>query len=267
MTTIRMRRLTAMILGLLVASGALACLAGVGTARAQDADKAANQLTDAEKQAGWKLLFDGKTTDGWTNFKRKTIRKGWQVKDGTLACVDPHDAGDIVTADKFEWFELSLDFNISVGGNSGILIHVTDAGGTTWQTGPEVQLQDNVKGTDPQRCGWLYQLYKPAIDPKTNKPIDATKPAGEWNTIQVKIAQAPAKSEVVMNGVKYFDFVYGSDDFKARIAKSKFRSMKDFAKSDTGFLALQGDHGSVKFRNIKVRTLPSSSAAAPAAGQ
>jgi hypothetical protein len=264
MTTIRMRRLTAMLLGLFVASATLASLGSARTARAQDADKAANQLTDAEQKAGWKLLFDGKTTDGWTNFKRKTIRKGWQVKDGTLACVDPHNAGDIVTADKFDWFELSLEFNIAVGGNSGILFHVTDAGATTWQTGPEVQLQDNVKGTDPERCGWLYQLYKPAIDPKTNKRIDATKPAGEWNVIQVKIAQAPAKSEVVMNGVKYFDFVYGSEDFKARIARSKFARMKDFAKFDSGFLALQGDHGSVKFRNIKIRALPTASAAAPA---
>ncbi len=178
-------------------------------------------------------------------------------KDGFLACVDPHNAGDIVAADKFDWFELSLDFNISVGGNSGILFHVTDAGGTTWQTGPEVQLQDNVKGTDPQRCGWLYQLYKPEIDPKTKKTLDATKPAGEWNNIKVTIAQAPAKSEVVMNGVQYFEFVYGSDDFKARIAKSKFARMKDFAKSDSGFLALQGDHGSVMFRNIAVPPLPS----------
>ena len=261
MRTIRVRRLAAMVLGLFLASAGLAGLGASATARAEDADKTVNQLTDAEKQAGWKLLFDGKTMAGWSNFKKKTIKPGWQVKDGNLACVDPHNAGDIVTTDKFDWFELSLDYNISVGGNSGILFHVTDAGGTVWMTGPEIQLEDNVKAADTQRCGWLYGLYKPANDPKTGKPLDATKAAGEWNTIKVTIAQAPAKSEISVNGVKYFDFVYGSDDFKARIAKSKFAKMKDFAKYDSGFLALQGDHGSVMFRNIKVRPLKGSNAA------
>ena len=111
-----------------------------------------------------------------TTFKRDNVRPGWQVKDGTLACVDPHNAGDIVTADKYDWFELSLDYNISEGGNSGIMFHVTNDGGAIWATGPEIQLEDNVKAGDPERCGWLYQLYKPEIDPKTGKPLDATKP-------------------------------------------------------------------------------------------
>src|SRR5271166_2349312 len=71
-----------------------------------------NSLTEAEKKAGWKLLFDGKSLDGWHNFKRKDTRPGWQVKDGTLTCVDPANAGDIVTADKYGWFELSIEYNI-----------------------------------------------------------------------------------------------------------------------------------------------------------
>ena len=237
-------RLTAMILGLAVAFLACARLSSGAS------DEGTNQLTAAEKQAGWKLLFDGKTLNGWTNFGKTDVRAGWQVKDGTLACVDPHNAGDIVTAGQFDWFELSIDFNISEGGNSGIMFHVTKEGRTAWATGPEIQLEDNVKAGDPERCGWLYQLYKPAIDPKTNKPIDATKPAGEWNQIRVTIAPVGEKSEVSVNGVKYYDFYYGSDDFKARIAKSKFRRMPGFAKSDTGSIALQGDHGSVAFRNI-----------------
>jgi hypothetical protein len=257
MRTIRARRLTALVLGLLVAGAAVAHHGTMAPARADEQGKNSkiNQLTDAEKQAGWKLLFDGKDLKGWSNFKKKTIKPGWQVKDGTLACVDPHNADDIVTADKFDWFELSLEYNISVGGNSGILIHVTDAGRTTWATGPEIQLEDNLKAGDPQKCGWLYQLYKPEVDPKTKKPIDATKAAGEWNLINVKIAPPPALSEVSVNGVKYYDFVYGSDDFKARIVKSKFRTMKDFAKSDSGRIGLQGDHGSIAFRNIKIRPL------------
>ena len=216
-------------------------------------DAKLNTLTDAEKAAGWKLLFNGKDLSGWHNFKKEGIRPGWQVKDDTLACVDPHNAGDIVTTDKFAWFELELDFNMSEGANSGIIFHVTDEGGAVWATGPEIQLEDNAKAGDPQKCGWLYGLYKPTDDPATGKPIDATKPAGQWNHLRIVIS--PEKCLHEMNGVKYVEYVLGSDDFKARVAKSKFGSMPKFAKSDSGYLALQGDHGQVSFRNIKVRPL------------
>jgi hypothetical protein len=227
-----------------------------GGALAADDASAVNQLTDQEKQAGWKLLFDGTSLKGWHNFKRETVRPGWQVKDGTLVCVDPKNAGDVVTADKYDWFELSIEYNISEAGNSGIMFHVTNDGNAVWATGPEIQLEDNKKAADSERCGWMYQLYKPEIDPKTGKPLDATKPVGEWNHVRVVIAPPPAKSEVDVNGVKYYDFVYNSDDFKARIAKSKFRRNAGFAKSDSGFIGLQGDHGSVAFRNIKLRPIP-----------
>ena len=217
------------------------------------AESKVNVLTDAERAAGWKLLFNGVDLAGWHNFKREGVRPGWQVKDGVLVCVDPHDAGDIVTTDKFGAFELELDYNISEGGNSGIIFHVTDQGGAVWATGPEFQLEDNAKADDPQRCGWLYALYQPADDPKTGKPLDATKPAGEWNHVRLVIS--PEKCEHFINGVKYVEYVIGSDDFKARVAKSKFGKMPLFAKSDSGYLALQGDHGQVSFRNIKVRSL------------
>ena len=218
-------------------------------------DDPLNQLTEAEKKAGWKLLFDGKSFDGWHNFKKEGVKPGWKVMDGAMVCADPKNAGDLVTNDKFDWFELSLEFNMASGSNSGIMVHVTNDGDTIWATGPEIQLLDNVKGGDGQRCGWLYGLYKPADDAKTNKPLDATKPAGQWNQIRVVLARPPAKSEVVMNGTKYYDFVWNSDDFKERIAKSKFKSMPNFAKSDTGFIGLQGDHGVVSFRNIKLLPL------------
>ncbi|MDB5301241.1 MAG: hypothetical protein JWO87_2904, partial [Phycisphaerales bacterium] len=96
-----------------------------------------NALTDDERKAGWKLLFDGKSLDGWHSFKRKEVLPGWQVKDGILVCADPHNAGDLCTNEQYVWFELQLDYNISVGGNSGIIYHITDAGGAVWMTGPE----------------------------------------------------------------------------------------------------------------------------------
>jgi len=214
-----------------------------------------NTLTAAERKAGWKLLFDGKSFKGWHNFRRKGVAPGWQVKDGALMCVDPERAGDIVTTDKFDWFELSIDYNIAEAGNSGIMFHVTNAGPYIWATGPEIQLEDNQKAADPNRCGWMYQLYKPPVDPKTGKPLDATKPVGQWNNVRIVIAPPPAKSQVDVNGVKYYDFVYNSDDFKARVARSKFRGRRNFARSDSGFIGLQGDHGSVSFRNIKLRPI------------
>jgi hypothetical protein len=216
-------------------------------------DSSANTLTDAEKQAGWKLLFDGKDTNGWHSFRKTEVLPGWQVKDGTLACVDPHHAGDLCTNDQYDWFELQLDYNITPAGNSGILYHVTDKGGATWATGPEFQLEDNQKAADKIRCGWLYALYQPPIDPKTGKPLDATKPVGQWN--HVRLLVTPAKCEHDINGVKYFDYVLHSDDFNQRVARSKFHSMPNFAKSDIGYLALQGDHGQVSFRNVKVRPI------------
>jgi hypothetical protein len=214
---------------------------------------APNTLSDAEKAPGWKLLFDGKTTDGWHSFKRDNVRPGWKVENGTLACVDPRNAGDLCTNDKYSWFELSLEYNISHAGNSGILYHVTDDGNATWQTGPEFQLEDNVAAADKVRCGWLYALYQPPIDPATGKTLDATKPVGQWN--HVRLLLTPEKCEHDINGVKYFDYVLGSDDFKARVAKSKFKNMKNFAKFDAGYIALQGDHGKVAFRNIKIRVI------------
>ena len=218
-------------------------------------DKApVNTLSEPEKADGWKLLFNGKDLTGWSNFKSDTIRKGWQVKDGNLVCVDPNDAGDIVTADQFGWFELELEYNITPAGNSGIIYHVTDAGGAVWATGPEVQLEDNVLAKDKQRCGWLYGLYEPPVDAKTGKTLDATKPVGEWNKVRIVIGQDKCYHEI--NGVRYFEYQLGSEDFKKRVAASKFGSMPGFATSGKGRIALQGDHGQVSFRNIKARSLP-----------
>jgi hypothetical protein len=215
-----------------------------------------NTLTDAEKAAGWKLLFDGKTLDGWHNFKKPGVKPGWQVKDDTLACVDPHNAGDIVTEGNYGAFELQIDFKMGPGANSGIMYHVTEEGGAAWATGPEIQLEDNAKAADPQKCGWLYALYKPADDKATGKPLDATKPAGEWNHLRVVISPKGCLHE--MNGVKYVEYVIGSDEFNQRVAASKFGKMPKFAKADSGSIALQGDHGEVSFRNIKVRSLEGS---------
>ncbi len=203
-----------------------------------------NRLSSAEIADGWQLLFDGNTTNGWRNFKKDGIGPGWQAIDGALVRA-ARGAGTIITTGQYDAFELSLEYKISKGGNSGIMFHSTEDANTAWMTGPEIQIQDNVDGHDPQLSGWLYQLYHP--------DIDATYPAGQWNRVRFRLT--PEKGELWMNGVKYYEFVKGSEDWNTRVAKSKFARMPHFGKPTKGHICLQ-DHGNeVAYRNIKIRSL------------
>ncbi|MES2792536.1 MAG: PQQ-dependent sugar dehydrogenase [Planctomycetota bacterium] len=211
-----------------------------------------NTLTESEKRAGWQLLFDGADTKGWRNYKKESLSDGWAVQDGALTRVK-NGAGDIVTKDEYDSFELSLEYNISKGGNSGIMFHVKETERSPWHTGPEIQVQDNAEGHDPQKSGWLYQLYQPQPDWATGKMVDATRPAGQWNQMQIRIT--PANCEINMNGIRYAVFKKGSDDWNERVAKSKFKSLANFGKPTKGHICLQ-DHGNlVAYRNIKIRKL------------
>ena len=212
-----------------------------------------NTLSDKEKAEGWKLLFDGKSIEHFRNYNKPDapVSDKWVVKDGELVLTGK-GGGDIITKDQYENYELVLEYKITPGGNSGLMFGVIEQKGKPpYDSGPEVQIQDNVKGGDPQKAGWLYQLYQPPIDLKTGKPIDATKPAGEWNELRFKLAGG--KGSVHMNGVQYVEFEVGSEDWNARLAKSKFAKWEAFGKSKKGHICLQ-DHGNeVAFRNIKIR--------------
>ncbi len=227
------------------------------------ADVPVNQLSFAEKYGGWKMLFDGKTTKGWRNFRDQRVSEGWSVIDGELRWVKA-GAGDIITDKMFENFELSLEYRISKGGNSGIMFHVTEKANRAWKTGPEIQIQDNVGGHDPQLAGWLYDLFKPEkpkwlvgfekqVGASSPEVIDATRPAGQWNHVYLRVTTKD--SEVMVNGISYFLFEKGSDEWNERVAESKFANMPLFGKATKGHICLQ-DHGNpVAFRNIKVREL------------
>ena len=209
---------------------------------AQEKTAVPNTLTEKEKVAGWRLLFDGTDTSHFRGYKSDKLGEKWKVIDGAIVWTGK-GAGDILTREQFEAFEFSVDYKISEGGNSGIMFHVRETDKSPWRTGPEIQIQDNELGRDPQKAGWLYQLYK--------SDSDATKPAGEWNTLRIFIT--PVKSTVWMNGVKYYDFVKGSKDWEERVKKSKFSKMPNFGKPSKGHICLQ-DHGNVvSFRNIKIR--------------
>ncbi len=203
-----------------------------------------NTLTDKEKADGWKLLFDGKDMSQLKGYKKDAVSEKWKVQDGAIVFTDK-GAGDILTKEQFEAFEFTVDYKISKGGNSGLMFHVTETEKTPWMTGPEIQIQDNVDGHDPQKAGWLYQLYK--------AETDATNPAGEWNTLKIRIS--PEGSKIWMNGTEYCSFVKGSDDWNKRVAESKFSKFENFGKPTKGHICLQDHNNVVSFRNIKVREL------------
>lgn len=213
-----------------------------------------NQLSEAEKRSGWEMLFDGKSTDSFRNYQKETISDGWKVIDGALVRKDK-GAGDLITKEKFGAFELLLDYKISPEGNSGLMFHVTEDNKRPWHSGPEIQIQDNVKGHDPQKSGWLYQLYKPAKTRDGKGEVDSSRPAGQWNQIYLRIA--PQGSEICLNGVRYAQFTVGSKDWDKKVAASKFAKFAGFGKAGNGHICLQ-DHGNeVSFRNIKVRRINS----------
>ncbi|MFN3583835.1 DUF1080 domain-containing protein [Phenylobacterium sp.] len=204
-----------------------------------------NVLTPAEKAAGWKLLFDGKSTAGWRGFKTPEPDAGWTVTDGTLG-PDPKTSRDIMTKETFGDFELVFDWKITPKGNSGVMFHVTETGDQTYQSGPEYQVVDNARGEPlAEQAGALYGLYPPTTD--------ATKPVGEFN--HSRLVLRGGKGEHWLNGVKVAEYDLRSPEFKAKVAAAKFKAWPQFAASDTGHIALQnhGDH--VYYRNIKIRPL------------
>lgn len=217
----------------------------------------ANTLTAQEKKEGWKLLFDGKTTNGWRNFNSDKINQGWKVANGVLyldtAKVNGKkiEAGDIVTIDEYENYELSIDWKIQACGNSGVIFNVQEGSAYTasYQTGPEMQVLDNACHPDAKiikhRAGDLYDL----ISVKT----ETVKPANEWN--QARLIANKGHYTFWLNGVKTVEFDMGTPQWNEMVAGSKFKNMPDFGKFTKGRIDLQ-DHGNmVSFRNIKIKEL------------
>jgi len=216
-----------------------------------------NTLTKQEKKAGWKLLFDGKSTSGWHTYLRDTVGSKWQVKDGALV-FDPtqpdEGGGDIVTNDEYENFELNLEWKISKGGNSGIIFDVQEDPkySATYLTGPEMQVLDNINADDNKKQNHLAGcLYDMSGDATVSKPV----PVGGWN--KVRLIQNKGHLTFYLNGVKTFEGQMGSDAWNKMVAGSKFadKAFADFGKIAKGHIALQQHPGSSAWRNIKIRQL------------
>jgi hypothetical protein len=212
-----------------------------------------NTLTDAEKKAGWKLLFDGKTTNGWHHYLNKEVSPKWKVENGILMMTEK-GIGDIVTDEEFEDFELELEWKISEGGNSGIIYHVHEDPKfkATYNSGPEMQVLDNERHPDAKQgkngnrtAGALYDMLPPSKQ--------ATKPAGQWN--KVKLVIKDGKAQHYMNGVKIVEYPTTGPEWDKMIENSKFKTMEGFGTFTKGRIALQ-EHGDlVSYKNIKIRPL------------
>lgn len=216
-------------------------------------DTSHNELTPAERSAGWQLLFDGKSTNGWRTYQNKKS-DSWSVQEGVLHCkgstTDKSDMrADLITTDQFENCEFAVDWKISPQGNSGIIYLVTEKYNAAYLSGPEYQLIDDIgfpqKLEDWQKTGANY-----AMNPA---PQAAPNPVGEWNNTRIIINNGHV--EHWLNGNKIVDYELWTDKWKQEKATGKWKDAPGYGSAKKGHIALQ-DHGSEAwFRNIKIKKL------------
>lgn len=224
-------------------------------------DKTVNTLTPEEKSAGWKLLWDGKTSDGWRSAKGPDFpTAGWKIENGLLTInetggAESAAAGDIITKEKYSEFELSVDFKITPGANSGIKTFVDPSinKGEGSAIGPEFQILDDERhpdaklGRDGNRTiGSLYDMKTAPADKKVN-------PVGQWNN--ARILSKGKQLTYWLNGVKTIDIERGGKEWRDLVAISKYKVWPNFGELSEGHILLQ-DHGNqVFYKNIKIRDL------------
>ncbi len=216
-----------------------------------------NTLSAAEKKAGWKLLFDGKTIDAWRGYQQTEMPPEWMVVDGTIT--KAKTTNDIVTKEQFGDFELSIDWKIALRGNSGIFYRATEKETKVYWSAPEYQLAEDSLTPDSRNImtsvAAVYGFYP--------SKRGVVKPAGEWNT--TRIVAKGAHVEHWLNGQLIAQYEQGSPEWNLKLHGDpsdstkkplKFAPYKDFALARTGYIAIQGDHnGTLSLKNIKIRVL------------
>jgi len=217
------------------------------SAAALAADSTPNQLTAAEKAAGWRLLFNGQSLDGWRGFKTaEPPASGWEVKQGVLTCVKGGKGGDIITLDQFDDFELSWEWRMPPKSNNGIKYFITEARGSA--IGHEYQMIDDslVPGDALSSTGSFYLV----VAPNERKRV---KPFGEWNHSRILVQGNHV--EHWLNGEQVLSYELGSPAILAQVAKTKFKGVAGFGTKLRGHLLLTYHNDECSFRNLKVREL------------
>jgi hypothetical protein len=199
--------------------------------------------------SNWDSLLGDNLSSEWRGYRRSDLPSGWQMVDGALTRVA--QGGDIITRETYDNFELTLDWKISPGGNSGIFFRVVEDStlNAVYLTGPEMQVLDNgghADGKTPSTsAGSNFALHAPSRD--------LTKPVGEWN--QARLLVNGPHVEHWLNGEKVVEYELWSDDWKERVQASKFKAWPRYGMARSGHIALQ-DHGDwVAFRNIRIRRI------------
>lgn len=207
------------------------------------------ELTPAERAAGWVMLFDGSNTDAWRGYKQHDVPGNWSIApDGSLTTSG--EGADLLTRTKYGDFELSLEWKAPEKGNSGIMYRVTEDHDAAWQSGPEYQILDDAgwgdEINDVQSAGSLYALHAP----RAGKTL---KPAGEWNHARIRVKDGLAQHW--LNGEKVVECRFDDDEWRERIAGSKFAGYDGFGMHERGHIALQSHGNPIAFRNIRIRDL------------
>ena len=212
-----------------------------------------NMLTSAEKEKGWNLLFDGKTTNGWHGFNLKNFPDSWVIDEGvfTTTTKGGHEDLDIVTDKEYSSFALSLDFKMTKGTNSGVIFQIFEDPKYKYpyETGPEFQIIDQANWPDPledwQICGANYAMYPPKTLP--------CNPIGEWNHLMLVVNGNHVTQ--IINGVVVVQYKKYTDEWKQLRSSGKWANFPDYGKYDKGHISLQNHATQVWYKNIKIKKI------------
>ncbi|MDR1722741.1 MAG: DUF1080 domain-containing protein [Tannerella sp.] len=218
-----------------------------------DLSAAPNTLSASEKAAGWQLLFDGKTFDGWHGYNMQGIPDVWAIEDGsfTMSPTGGHESQDIITDKTYRKFALTVEYKLSKGSNSGVVYQVKEDPKYQfpYETGPEFQLIDQDNWPDPledwQIHGANYAMYPPKAKPY--------KPYGEWNRLLLVVDGNHVTQ--LINGVETASYEKYSADWQTRRDAGKWAQYPDYGKFDEGNISLQNHGTKLWYRNVKIKLL------------
>jgi hypothetical protein len=218
-----------------------------------------NTLTDAEQAAGWRLLFDGQTTNGWRRYNGEGFPEvGWEVADGSLIVLasdgsEEGNGGDMVSEEEYDNFELSIEFKLSPVANSGIFYRVAESpGAAMWHEAPEYQVLDDTAYIEMGTMDMHTHLTGDNYDLHASV-VTASNPLGEWN--HARIVVNGAHVEHWLNGELTVEYELWTPEWEQLVGDSKFAGYPGYGRALSGHIGLQ-DHGhTLRYRNIKIRSI------------